>query len=89
MSDNELQTHIATKKEHRCTTCGRRIPIGARYFSKWNPEAHEYTLLEHTDCESYQSEPLIKPIPSCPRSKGRFTSEAFVTHFRMEEHNDE
>lgn len=53
MSNNH-HTSIATKKEHRCDECGRRIPIGARY---WASEDGGHR--EHTNCGDFQKEPAL------------------------------
>ena len=47
-------TSIARKKEHRCCECGRRIPIGARY---WASEDGQWR--EHTNCEDFTTEPVL------------------------------
>lgn len=51
-----MATHIATRKDHRCYLCGRRIPIGARYFCNDDGDNRE-----HTNCLDYADEPLLKP----------------------------
>lgn len=50
-----MESHIATKKDHRCDLCGRRIPISARYFAS---DGGYYR--EHTNCLEYEREPLLK-----------------------------
>lgn len=55
-------SHVATKKDHRCSACGRRIPIGARYFVTGNGEhglAHRETAREHTNCLEFENEPEL------------------------------
>lgn len=52
-----LETHVATRKDHRCDVCGKRIPIGARYFSR--KEDSVVVHKEHTNCEIYTDEPLL------------------------------
>ena len=49
-----METHIAQRKPHRCDACGRKIPIGARYFSQSRGE-----FREHTNCEDYAKEPML------------------------------
>ena len=49
-----LETHVATKKDHRCDLCGRRIPIGARYWTR-----SDGGWREHTNCEDYTREPEL------------------------------
>ena len=49
-----METHIAKRKPHRCSSCGREIPIGARYFSDAGGE-----IREHTNCLEYEKYPLL------------------------------
>ena len=48
-----METHIATKKEHRCSACGRKIPLGARYF-------YDNGIIEHTNCLDYANQPMLE-----------------------------
>lgn len=56
MSGLQHHTSVAKRKEHRCDTCGRRIPIGARY---WASKRGEFR--EHTNCCDYEREPTLPP----------------------------
>lgn len=49
-----MKIHTATKKDHRCDLCGRRIPIGAKYWSNESGGRRE-----HTNCDLYEKEPLL------------------------------
>lgn len=54
VDESQLVTRIAKQKEHRCTSCGRKIPIGHRY---WSRDAGEFR--EHTNCDLYRKEELL------------------------------
>jgi hypothetical protein len=49
-----MEVHTATRKDHRCNECGRRIPIGAKYFVENDGE-----IREHTNCLLFENEPLL------------------------------
>lgn len=49
---DQMSIHTATKKDHRCTLCGKRIPLGAKYWS--SPTGGRR---EHTNCDVYTREP--------------------------------
>lgn len=55
---SDLETHIATRKDHRCDECGRRIPLGVRYFVRHNEEERTY-LKEHTNCLNFIEQPML------------------------------
>ena len=46
------------RKEHRCGLCGRKIPIGARY---WRDYGEREDRKEHTNCCDYEKEPELHP----------------------------
>jgi hypothetical protein len=46
--------HIAKRKDHRCDLCGRRIPIGTRYWADKDGQRREYT-----NCLDYEKEILL------------------------------
>lgn len=62
-----MESHVATRKAHRCDECGRRIPLGARYFS----DKTEFGITkEHTNCLDYETEPKLHPAYNQSRSLG-------------------
>lgn len=62
-----MRTHVARDKDHRCDACGKRIPIGARYFVD---ETTDYHFREHTNCIDFQSEPELEAGYNHNRSLG-------------------
>jgi len=63
-----METHIANRKDHRCDECGRKIPIGARYFSKDGGDHRE-----HSNCMDYEAQPLLEEFYNKNRSNKRLT----------------
>lgn len=69
MNKPRLAVQVA-KKDHRCRTCGRRIPAGATY---WRTLTGSLLLdiKEHTNCEDYTHMDFIPlgltRIPKRPR----------------------
>jgi hypothetical protein len=60
--------HIRTaRKEHRCTLCGRRIPVGARYWYASGIDDLE-DRREHTNCEDFSREPHLPPLFNSDRT---------------------
>lgn len=49
-----METHVAIRKPHRCHLCGKRIPIGSRYFASEGGYERE-----HTNCMDYSDEPIL------------------------------
>lgn len=66
-----METHIAKRKDHRCDTCGRRIPLNVRYFSKDSGK-----FKEHTNCMSFESEDILPPAYNSSRSASAAKDEA-------------
>lgn len=62
-----METHIA-RKEHRCDECGRRIPIGSKYFSNVAENR------QHTNCLLYKDEPMLKIEFNMNRKAGAVTN---------------
>lgn len=52
IGEEAMETHIASRKEHRCDKCGRRVPIGARYF-------FDNGLVEHYNCLDFEDQPIL------------------------------
>ena len=59
-----LKTHIAKRKDHRCTECGRRIPIKARYFSDEGGD-----IRVHTNCLNFENEEILPDMYNFTRPK--------------------
>lgn len=51
---SKLVMRVAKRKEHRCTTCGKKIPLGHKYWSK-----DEGQFREHTNCDLYSKEETL------------------------------
>jgi hypothetical protein len=51
MSELKLQE---ARKEHRCDTCGRLIPVGIKYWRKFDEDAVDYR--EHTNCLDFEDQ---------------------------------
>lgn len=49
-----MKIHTATRKDHRCDECGRKIPVGARYWS-----SDDGGRREHTNCLEFEDQPLL------------------------------
>lgn len=45
-------------KEHRCTECGRLIPVGHKYWKKFDPKKG-IDRREHTNCLDYREHELL------------------------------
>lgn len=65
MARKDMETHIATRKPHRCHLCGRKIPIGSRYFTEKGGERRE-----HTNCMDFKDQPLLDPWFNADRKRG-------------------
>lgn len=47
------------KKEHRCDECGRLIPVGHRYWHKYDEKKKYIDHREHTNCLVYKDAELL------------------------------
>ena len=66
-----METHIATRKNHRCSECGKRIPIGARYFADCDGG-----IREHTNCLDFENEDVLPIEYNSNRTKNASRNEA-------------
>lgn len=65
-----MDTHIATRKDHRCDVCERKIPIGARYF------VTDEGSREHTNCLEFENQPRLAWGYNQNRSVGKARGES-------------
>lgn len=49
-----------SRKDHRCSECGRLIPAGTRY---WRDFREDIDLKSHTNCEDFKGQPLFEDRP--------------------------
>lgn len=49
-----MKIHLAKRKDHRCSECGRKIPIGSKY---WSNESG--TIRQHTNYLLFEDQPLL------------------------------
>lgn len=49
-----MKIHLARRKDHRCSECGRKIPIGSKY---WSNESG--SIRQHTNCLLFEDQPLL------------------------------
>lgn len=66
-----METHIATRKDHRCFECGKRIPIGARYFCEEGGG-----MRTHTNCMDFEDEDVLPIGYNWNRTKNAARNEA-------------
>lgn len=48
------------EKEHRCDSCGRLIPVGHKYWRKFD-ERKNIDFREHTNCLLYSEHEQLHP----------------------------
>jgi len=60
MSEEEFETTLAfpkARKDHKCTSCKKKIPKGVRYWRETTAGEHPTVLSkEHDNCLNYHEE---------------------------------
>lgn len=48
---------VTAQKEHECSLCGKKIPVGSRYWSDYKEFADgcATNVKQHTNCAEYES----------------------------------
>ena len=66
-----MPTQLKTaRKPHRCTSCGRLIPAGHKYWGEYKDTPDEQVdIREHTDCLLYERMELLPEDFNSNRSK--------------------
>ena len=53
-----MKIHKA-RKNHRCDSCGRLIPIGVRYWRVYDAENYDANDKQHTNCLDFEDQPKV------------------------------
>lgn len=48
---------VEARKRHRCTNCGRLIPVGSHYWRTWNESSDKR---EHGNCLDNEDQPMLE-----------------------------